>query len=282
MATKQDIQFHYDNGNELYQLFLDKQYMQYSCALWDGTNSLEDAQIKKLQRISKFAKLKDMNKVLDIGCGWGGAMKYLIEKENVKNAYGITISQEQYQFIRDGSSENISVRFKEWQSLDETNYFDSIISVCAFEHFATPADKINNKHIEIYKHFFQTCHKISKKNSFIGLQTIVSNNIPKTKEDIKSIKYLLSDVFPGSSLPSIRDIKIAIEGLYVIEEQKFESANYVKTLNEWHHRFELKKDYIIKLYGLETYNHYIKYFKFSQHGFKKKFAELTQLSLKKI
>ena len=100
MATLQDIQFHYDTGNDLFTLFLDHEHKMYSCAVWQDCNTLEAAQAKKLDRIATFAKVKPGDRVLDVGCGWGGMLLYLLDKFKVKKPTGLTLSQEQFNFIK--------------------------------------------------------------------------------------------------------------------------------------------------------------------------------------
>src|SRR5579872_6557576 len=99
MATTDDIKFHYDVDNDFFKLFLDDKYRIYSCGVWEAADSLEDAQENKLKRIADFANIKKGNRVLDIGCGWGGMLDYCLDVRDAKNVMGITLSKAQYEYI---------------------------------------------------------------------------------------------------------------------------------------------------------------------------------------
>ncbi len=76
MATAEDVQFHYDVHNDFYALFLDSSFRAYSCGVWEQAATLEEAQQDKIRRLCDFAKIESDKTVLDIGCGWGGLMRY--------------------------------------------------------------------------------------------------------------------------------------------------------------------------------------------------------------
>ena len=207
MATKEEIQYHYDLDNDFFKIFLDKKYMQYSCGLWNNDSTLEQSQMNKLSRIFNLAKSYKCKNLLDIGCGWGGAMNYAYEYMMIESIKGITLSEKQFHYINENNIHNsIVVKLKSWEELEENNYYDTIISVGAFEHFASQKDKFNNMHIEKYRDFFIKCSEISTKNSYLGLQTIVTDRLPRTKTDLNIIKFLLNQVFPGSIIPTYQDI----------------------------------------------------------------------------
>ena len=99
MSTQEEVEVSYDVSNEFFELWLDKK-MNYTCALFDGTDDLEEAQVKKLNRLSRFAGIdENTQSVLDIGCGWGANMEHQSEVNNVPDVHGITLSSAQLVFV---------------------------------------------------------------------------------------------------------------------------------------------------------------------------------------
>jgi cyclopropane-fatty-acyl-phospholipid synthase len=122
---------HYDLGNDLFQNMLDKR-MNYSCAYWKDTNSLDEAQENKLELICHKIYLKPGMRVLDIGCGWGGFIKYAAEKYNAE-VVGITVSKEQVELgMKLCEGLPVEIRLTDYRNLNEK--FDRIVSVGMFEH----------------------------------------------------------------------------------------------------------------------------------------------------
>ncbi len=136
--SKQNSKYHYDIGEELYDLFLDKKHRQYSCAYFTKENeSLEDAQQNKINHIIKKLNLKPGQKVLDIGCGWGG-MAFEIARQSKCEVKGISLSENQINYCNKKAKElnmdnQVHFEFCDYRSINDK--FDRIVSVGAFEHF---------------------------------------------------------------------------------------------------------------------------------------------------
>src|ERR1051325_8141534 len=131
-----NVQHHYDIGNDLYRTFLDPD-MQYSCAYFtDPSNSIEQAQLDKKAHIASKLHLKPGQRVLDIGCGWGGMALYLNRVADV-DVLGITLSEEQLKVARAradaaGVADKVKFQLIDYRAL--TGQFDRIVSVGMFEH----------------------------------------------------------------------------------------------------------------------------------------------------
>ncbi len=122
---------HYDLGNDFYEAMLDSR-MNYSCGYWRNADTLEQAQIDKLDLICRKLKLKPGMRVLDIGCGWGSFMAYAVENYGVK-CTGVTISKEQAQYAKEKYPHlNLEFRLQDYREIDEE--FDRIVSIGMFEH----------------------------------------------------------------------------------------------------------------------------------------------------
>lgn len=283
MASQADIAHHYDVDNDFFALFLDKKYRAYSCGVWEKAVDLEQAQEDKFDRLCRYANVSQDHHVIEIGCGWGGLMNTIVEKYPNTHVHGLTLSKEQFKFINTTSKPNISLELCSWQDYTPPERkFDSIISIGAFEHFASFEDQAASRQRDIYKIFFDWCLSISTADAQIGLQTIVISRAPNTLSELRDSRYLLDKVFPGSALPSISDIQAAIIDKYEISAVRRIGLDYARTLLEWNKRLELNKDKIVEHYGQELYDHYRTYFDAARRCFETGYVDLYQVSLKRV
>ena len=152
--NKAFIQFHYDVGNDFYRLFLDPE-MQYSCGYFESWDeSLETAQRAKLDHICRKLRLEPGDRLLDIGCGWGGLLCYAAQTYGV-SGHGVTLSKQQLAFAQDkvrrlGLDDRVTLELRDYQDL--TGTFDNIVSVVMYEH-------IGLANIPTY---FRTVHRLLK------------------------------------------------------------------------------------------------------------------------
>ena len=211
---------HYNKGNDLYQLMLDKR-MTYTGAYWQNTHTLDQAQEAKLELICQKLNLKSGQTVLDIGCGWGSFAKYAAEKYNA-NIVGITISEEQVKLGNQlCKGLPVELRLQDYRELK--GKFDHIVSIGMFEHVG----------YKNYRTYFEVAKKLLKENGLFVLQTIGSN---------KSVTHLdpwmSKHIFPNGMLPSIKQIGQATEKLMLMEDFHNFGADYDKTLMAWYFNFK--------------------------------------------
>ena len=163
-ASRRNVAHHYDLSDELYELFLDDD-KQYSCAYFtDPDNSLEQAQADKKAHIAAKLALQPGQRVLDIGCGWGGMALYLHQVAGV-DVLGITLSEHQLKIARErahaaGVSDHVKFELIDYRLLDDR--FDRIVSVGMFEHVGAPH----------YDEFFAKCRELLKPDGVMLLHTI--------------------------------------------------------------------------------------------------------------
>jgi len=282
MATQEDIQAHYDLDNDFFALFLDHDYRAYSCGVWQNATTLEEAQQHKLARLSKFAHLAEGQKVLDVGCGWGGLMRYITDQYTQSNVHGLTLSGAQYAYIQSAPKARISLELRAWQDFAEPEKkFDAIISIGAFEHFASVEDHTANLHRKVYSDFFDWCRLVSTSEAYVGLQTIVINRAPTNIGEVRDARYLLEKVFPGSALPAISDVQAALVDRYEIVELRLIGQDYARTLAEWNIRLIANQELIVTRYGAPVFEHYRTYFDAAKHSFESGFCDLLQVSLRR-
>jgi cyclopropane-fatty-acyl-phospholipid synthase len=282
MATKADIAYHYDVDNRFFGLFLDRQHRAYSCAVWDGAASLEEAQQKKLARQSRFAGIEPGCSVIDVGCGWGGMLRYAVEYAGAATATGITLSEDQYHFVSELKHAQIDVRLSSWRDFVSDVPADALVSIGAFEHFASLEDRDDGRHRKVYGDFFDWCRSASTNRARLGLQTIVTLRMPENLREARDTRYLLERVFPGSALPSVSDIQAGIQDRYEIAEARQIGLDYAHTLAEWRSRLTRHRAEIECGYGAELYAHYENYFRAAESSFRAGIVGLVQLSLNPV
>lgn len=235
-------EIHYDVGNKLYEFMLDKR-MIYTCGYWKQAENLEQAQYDKLDLICKKLKLKKGEKILDIGCGWGGFLKFAAEEYGISGV-GITISKEQAKLAKENCAGlPIEIRLQDYRDLNEK--FDHIASIGVFEHVG----------FKNYRGFMEITHKCLKDTGLALIHTI-GNLETRTTHDPFMDKY----IFPNSVAPSPKQLTEAMEGLYQIEDwHSFPGhPHYTKTILEWYKNFkenwkEIEEDYDETFYRMWEY-----------------------------
>ncbi|MEN6375405.1 MAG: cyclopropane fatty acyl phospholipid synthase [Smithella sp.] len=255
------VEQHYNLDNDLFMSFLDP-YNQYSCAYFDGTQDLNDAQIKKMDLICKKIDLRQSDHVLDIGCGWGGLAGYMAKHYGC-TVTAVNISDEQ---IRHAQifCKNMPVNILSCDYRDIQGTFDKIVSVGMFEH-------VGQKN---YHTFMKTAHRSLKDNGIFLLHTIGGND-----STIKCDPWINKYIFPNGMLPSIAQIGKAIEGLFVMEDLHNLGPHYEKTLLAWHENFQKSWDKLKSKYD-EKFKRMWNYYLLSCAGaFRARNIQLWQIVL---
>ena len=206
---------HYDLGNDLFQAMLGKRLV-YSCGYWAKAGNLDDAQEAKLDLVCRKLQLQTGQRVLDIGCGWGEALKFAAERYGVEGV-GITVSQEQADYARElCAGLPIEIRLQDYRELNEE--FDAIWSIGMFEH-------VGGKN---YRSYFETVRRCLKQDGLSLLHCIGSNGAP-AQTDPWIEKY----IFPNSMIPAASQVTTALEDLFVVEDWHNFGADYDRTLTAW-------------------------------------------------
>ena len=211
---------HYDIGNDLYAAMLDSR-MIYSCGYWAEATDLDAAQEAKLDLICRKVGLRPGMKVLDIGSGWGGFLKFAAERYGIEGV-GVTISKEQAVYAEETKGTlPIETRLMDYMALE--GEFDRVISIGMFEH-------VGYKNYDAY---FRKVRSLLKPDGLFLLHTI-GNNFTSTHGDPSTEKY----IFPNGLLPSIKQIASASERVFVMEDWHNFGADYDRTLMAWWARFD--------------------------------------------
>lgn len=217
---------HYDLGNDLYTTMLGKRLV-YSCGYWtapDGSvrQGLDQAQEAKLDLVCRKLRLQPGMRVLDVGCGWGEALKFAAERYGVSGV-GITISQQQADYARRlCAGLPVEIRLQDYRELHET--FDAVFSIGMFEHVG----------VRNYPRYFEVMQQCLLPGGLFLLHSIGTNR-SVTHTDPWIGRY----IFPNSMLPSATQIAQASEGLFVLEDWHNFGTDYDLTLQAWRANVEL-------------------------------------------
>jgi len=278
----EDVQAHYDLSDDFFRLFLDPT-QTYSCAYFERDDmTLEEAQIAKIDLALGKLGLQPGMTLLDVGCGWGAAMIRALEKYDV-NVVGLTLSKNQATYVQklfavSDSPRSKRVEMRGWEQFDEP--VDRIVSIGAFEHFG----------FDRYDDFFTFAYDAMPDDGIMLLHTILGlhpdqvreKGIKLTFELARFAKFMITEIFPGGRLPSVRIVEehAAKSGFTVTRFQSLQS-HYVKTLDYWSAALEAHKDEAIAVQSKEVYDRYIRYLTGCPHLFRVGLTDVGQFTLAK-
>jgi cyclopropane-fatty-acyl-phospholipid synthase len=249
------IQFHYDLGNDFYQLFLDPE-MQYSCGYFtDWKNSLEQAQRDKLEMICRKLRLQPGERLLDIGCGWGSLICYAAQRYAVQ-AHGVTLSQTQLEFAQEkirrlGLENRVTVELRDYATL--TGKYDKIASIGMYEHV-----RIAN-----YGAYFGKINSLLRDRGIL-LNHGITRPAKKSQRGFHRIRpeqrLILKYIFPGGELDHIGHTCESLEtSRFEVHDVEDWREHYAQTTRLWCQRLSARRDEAIALVGPERYHLWVAY-----------------------
>jgi cyclopropane-fatty-acyl-phospholipid synthase len=280
-STKQEVQVSYDVSNEFFRLWLDER-MNYTCGVFEGTDNLEKAQLNKLNLIHDFARITPDKRVLDIGCGWGANIEFLACDKGVKDVHGVTLSSAQFEEIKRRNIPGVTAHCMDFFDYEPAAKFDALTSICMIEHVVSPEEARAGKAVERYRSYFRKAHAITHKGAHFGLQTILRNFVPRTKEDIRDVGWVTYAIFPGGITPRLEDIVMAVNPYWEIMEMKTRREHYGKTCWHWRDRLRKNEAFIRERWGSQVFEDYDRYLTTCVRSFDKHHQSLAQWSLRRI
>ncbi len=234
--ARENVAHHYDLSAELYRLFLDED-LQYSCAYFeDGNETLEEAQEKKKRHIAAKLRLEAGQRILDIGCGWGGLAIDLARRADVE-VLGVTLSEEQHRVAVErakacGLADRVRFELRDYR--DVTERFDRIVSVGMFEHVG----------VTRYDEFFGALYERLTDDGLALLHSIGHMSPPSTASP-----WLRKYIFPGAYSPALSEVFAATERQHLwVSDVEVLRVHYADTLVEWNRRFQKNRARIAELY----------------------------------
>lgn len=272
----------YDVSNDFFALFLGPT-MGYTCGYYERDDmTLDESQIAKFDLALGKLDLEPGMTLLDVGCGWGGALELAVQKYDV-NVIGITLSKAQSEFARErlaklDTNRSIEVRLQGWEEFDEP--VDRIVSIGAFEAFK----------VERYPLFFDKAYKLLPDGGRMLLHTILAhtqkffrdNGIKVTISDLKFMQFIEAEIFPGGRLPAVEDIEqLAADSGFVLERVHLLREHYARTLDMWAANLLATRDEAIAITSPEIYERYMKYLTGCADFFRRGITNIGQFTLVK-
>jgi len=254
---------HYDTGNDLFEKMLDPT-MCYSCGYWKDANTLEEAQLAKMDLVCRKARLEPGMKVLDIGCGWGSLARHAVDNYGVE-VVGITVSKEQKKLAEERCA-GLPIEFVLQDYRDLTGQFDRILSVGMFEHVG----------LKNYVEYFNKCNELLKPGGLFVLHTIGTNRSHKMSDP-----WIKKYIFPGGKIPSLAQISSSLEKDFVVEDVQNFGPDYDRTLVCWRENFIEHYDDLKDRYDERFYRMWMYYLNASAASFRARYNQLFQLVLSK-
>ena len=272
----------YDISDEFFALFLGPT-MGYTCAYFEPEElTLEEAQVAKFDLALSKLDLAPGMTLLDVGCGWGGALQLAVEKYDV-NVIGITLSRNQFEYSTArlaavSSARSADVRLQGWEEFDEP--VDRIVSIGAFEAFKK----------ERYGAFFDKAYRILPDDGRMLLHTILAhtqkffrdNGIAVTISDLKFMQFIGKEIFPGGELPATEDIEaLAADSGFTLARTHLLQPHYARTLDLWARNLERNKTEAIAITSDEVYDRYMRYLTGCADFFRRGITNVGQFTLVK-
>src|SRR5581483_1921027 len=267
--ARSNVAHHYDLDGRLYSLFLDAD-KQYSCAYFETPHaSLDDAQLAKKRHLAAKLLIGRGQRVLDIGCGWGGLGLYLAEMTGA-NVTGVTLSTEQLHVSNARAAErnlSDSARFVMKDYRDVDGPFDRIVSVGMFEHVG----------VSFYDTFFKRCAELLTDDGVMLLHSIGRSSGPDATNP-----WIAKYIFPGGYIPALSEVMPAIEraGLLVCDIEILR-LHYAETLKAWRTRFMARRAEAVRLYDERFARMWEFYLAASEMAFRKQGLMNLQIQLTK-
>jgi cyclopropane-fatty-acyl-phospholipid synthase len=278
-ASREALALHYDTGNEFFRLWLDET-MSYSCACWDehgAPESLLAAQERKIDFHIHQARASGAERVLDVGCGWGGLLRRLVEKHGVRHAIGLTLSPAQAEWIAAHPRPGLEALQETWAEHVPEAPYDAVISVEAFEAFARLGLTAEQK-LRAYRTFFRRCRAWLKPGGRLSLQTIAYGSADARRFD----RFIATEIFPEQDLPHLNEITAASERLFEIVLLQNDRGGYTRTLRSWLERLKGQLAEAVRLVGETTVVRFERYLRLSIFMFESGACDLYRMVFRRL
>lgn len=281
-STQSEIEVSYDVSNEFFNLWLDENMHYTSASFLDGDETLEQAQIKKCGILADYAEITPESLVLDIGCGWGSNLEYLVRERGVKRAHGITLSTAQCEWIDDKGLDGLKAMVCDYALYEPEEKYDALVSIEMIDHLCSPEQSRKGMAIELYRKYFSKLAEWVKPGACFGFQAILRNRIPRTRKDLEDLAFTADVIFPGGLNPRLEELTAAVNPRWEILEMRTQRTCYGKTTGEWLRRLRLHEKTIRERWGDQLFVDYDRYLSTCVRAFDSHWSSDVQMKLRQI
>jgi cyclopropane-fatty-acyl-phospholipid synthase len=279
-ASAAAIEAHYDLSDDFYATWLGPS-MIYTSGLWgddDDPADLESALERKVDFFAGQVLQGDGRRLLDIGCGWGGVLRRLVDEHGVDDAVGLTLSAAQTEFSRANPVNRTDVLLTGWESYRPGESFDAIVSFGAFEHFAR-ADMNGPQRVARYREFFVRCYEWLRPNGRMALETITHDGAPDSAGPGSRgpLSDAVLDLYPESLCPHLSEVVLGFEPWFEVLVMRSDADDFARTLRHWQLRLRANEGAAVAAVGAATVRMFRRYLAASEIQFRD--ATLTNLRL---
>ena len=267
-----NVAIHYDVSNDFYALWLDKE-MMYSCAYFgNGTETIDRAQERKLDHICRKLRLRPGERLLDIGCGWGGLLRWAAQHHGVSGV-GVTLSREQHDYARariaaEDLSDRVEVRLQDYRDIGEPEGFDKVVSVGMYEHVG----------IRNLAGYFSGMRSLLKPGGIALNHGITAGDPDGHATGPAGGDFIDRYVFPGGEIPHLSRVvyEVSKAGLEVTDVEDLR-PHYARTLSRWVDRLEAEAEAAQAAAGMQRYRIWRMYMAGMGYAFDRGWLRLAQV-----
>ena len=281
-STQKDIDVSYSVSNEFFELWLDKNMHYTSASFLTGEETLEEAQENKVGILADWANVKPESLVLDIGCGWGACLEYLVRARGVKEAHGITLSTAQLEWVHRKNLPGVKAWLQDYATYEPARKYDALVSIEMIDHLCSPKQAREGQAVAIYRGYFDKLASWVEPGAQFGFQAILSDRVPRIRKDIEDLAFTADIIFPGGRNPRLEELIQAVRPKWEVLELRTQRTDYGRTVAEWLRRMREHEAYIRETWGNALFDDYERYLDTCVRGFSDKHKWCSDVQMKLV
>jgi cyclopropane-fatty-acyl-phospholipid synthase len=259
--TVDAIRHHYEVSNAFYRLLLGPT-MMYSGGYWmDGEDrraTHNQAQLRKIDTFVELAGARGVDRVLDIGCGWGTLLDRVTRIHGVRAAVGLTLSRTQADYIVALGNPAVEARVESWEDHRTGTPYDAAFCINALEHFVL-SDLPPRERQRRYQYFFERCHSLLRPGAGFVLHTMTAERLPLNRQLLDDLKFLQREEFAGCHIPHLHELAAGAEGGFEVREIRNEQSSFADACRVWLQYLAERRDEAVDLEGEEVVARFERY-----------------------
>ncbi|MFI9642523.1 class I SAM-dependent methyltransferase [Micromonospora sp. NPDC051925] len=255
------IRHHYEVSNAFYRLLLGPM-MMYSGGYWDEGEPLREthdlAQERKLDAFVELARAAGVDRVLDIGSGWGTMLDRVTRVHGARQAVGLTLSRTQKEWVDALGNPSVDIRVESWEEHRAEQPYDAAFCINALEHFVS-ASLSPKERTRRYQTFFEQVHSLLRPGAGFVLHTMTAERLPLNRELLKDLKFLQREEFKDCHIPHLYELTAGLEGLFDVVEIRNERESFSRACRVWLEYLAERRDEAVEMEGEEVVARFERY-----------------------